>query len=187
MDAFADLENHLKSNPNDTHALVDQMAAGYHAMKGAHAEALADLDKAIEIDPKNSAAFAARGIIHLRKGALSQAAENYNKAIRLDPSDFDSRYRRGFIFYKLKAYDLASEDFDDAIRLAPEDPANCYAYMMRGWLRANCSVETLRDAKDAMNWRTRRASSPTGGWKLSDEPSRCASRAGGLNGAIQTS
>jgi tetratricopeptide (TPR) repeat protein len=53
---------------------------------GQYQEALADLNEAIELDPKMALAYYQRGVVYGSIGEYEKATENLNQAIALDPS-----------------------------------------------------------------------------------------------------
>ena len=55
--------------------------------KDEHDRAIADYNKAIEIDPKLAAAYRSRGNAYADKGEYDRAIMDYTKAIEIDPKD----------------------------------------------------------------------------------------------------
>jgi tetratricopeptide (TPR) repeat protein len=94
-------------------------------------EAIADLNKALEIDPKISSAFSFRGQAHFELGNYQQAINDYNKAIELKPQYANAKayYNRGVAYGKLGNYQQAINDYNKAIQLNPKDAK---AYFNRG-------------------------------------------------------
>lgn len=88
--------------------------------------ALADYDKAIEIESDYSPAYYNRGIAHFEQGDLILAIADYDKAIELDPDDPDAYDSRGFAYADLRNYESAIADFDQAIVLDPDFAAAYY-------------------------------------------------------------
>ena len=57
-------------------------------------EAIADYDRAIELDPKFAWAYAGRGLVHLLEKRQPQADADFARALEIDPSikpDLDTR------------------------------------------------------------------------------------------------
>ena len=90
------------------------------AENGDYYGAIADLNKAIELDPNDAKAYYNRG---LSKGNLKDyygAISDFNKSIELDPRSI-AYYNRGWLKHKLKDYYGAIADYNKAIELDPND------------------------------------------------------------------
>ncbi|MFH1778172.1 MAG: tetratricopeptide repeat protein [Candidatus Omnitrophota bacterium] len=48
-------------------------------------EAIADFNKAIKINPKDSLAYNNRGLVYMKRGLIGKAISDYNRAIKLNP------------------------------------------------------------------------------------------------------
>ena len=89
----ADLDAAIKYGPNLADAYLERGLMTWTATGStldaktlsAIDAALADFDRAIEIDPAAARAFASRGAIHQKLGRRANALADYNKAIELDP------------------------------------------------------------------------------------------------------
>ena len=86
--------------------------------------ALADLNKAIEMLPKYSAAITARGAVKRAQGDLEGALIDYGRAIELTPDIAIPYYSRGFILLESKDFDGAIKDFDKALEDSPIWPSS---------------------------------------------------------------
>ena len=103
--------------------------------------------KAIELNPKNAAAYNMRGNISnavamnkifieknnsdgekFRKEAIG----DLNRAIQLKPDYSEAYGNRGFVYYMAKDYSAAIKDFDRAIELNPNNAQN-YIYRSLYW------------------------------------------------------
>jgi tetratricopeptide (TPR) repeat protein len=108
-------------------ALVNRGATFWYMNK--IPEALADLDRAIALDPKNARAFRERSNSQRSAGRIDRALADANEAVRLDPDDARAFDNRGNVFNNSGQYDRAIEDYNEAIRL---DPQFSLAFMDRG-------------------------------------------------------
>ncbi|WP_299623492.1 tetratricopeptide repeat protein, partial [Pelagibius sp.] len=95
-------------------------------------KAVADYDKAIELDPKYAAAYNNRGNAHDDLEQFEKAVADYDKAIELDPKYAAAYNNRGNVHYDLEQFEKAVADYDKAIEL---DPKDAIAYKNRGRLR----------------------------------------------------
>ncbi len=83
--------------------------AKYHL--GKYQDAIEDLDKAIELDPKLKNAYYGRGDVKYALGNFQDAIEDYNKAIELMPDYAKAYYGRGATNLDLHNYIKAIKDF----------------------------------------------------------------------------
>jgi tetratricopeptide (TPR) repeat protein len=81
--------------------------------------AMADFDRAIELNPRNVLARVSRGRCWRRKGRLDLAIVEYNKAIADDPKCFAALVCRGVARSQQGDLDAAIKDYDRALELAP--------------------------------------------------------------------
>jgi RNA polymerase sigma factor (sigma-70 family) len=95
--------------------------------------ALADYNKAIEIDPYTSQSFASRGLLYYQLKEYNKALADLDEAIRLDPY-FEGNYiNRGLVKYSLNDLRGAMADYDRVLEM---DANNLIARFNRGLLRA---------------------------------------------------
>ena len=78
--------------------------------KGQWDKAIAEYNKAIEINPSYAEAYYNRGVAYGRKGQYDQAISDCNKVIELNPSYAKAYYNRGVAHYFKGKYDKAWED-----------------------------------------------------------------------------
>src|SRR5216684_4899573 len=83
-----------KLDPKDRSAALSSRATAYWR-KHDYDRAIADADKAIELNPKNSNAYMRRGASYGNKGDYDRAFADENKAIELDPRNFKAYSNRG--------------------------------------------------------------------------------------------
>ena len=98
--------------------------------KKEHDRAIADCDRAIQLDPAYQNAFVNRGVTYYSMKNYERAIADYTEALRLDPRDAIAFNDRGNVWRSKGDEDRAIADYDAAIRLNPN-----YAYPYNG--RAN--------------------------------------------------
>lgn len=81
------------------------------------AQAMADFEEAVRLNPTYPAAYAYRGEASKATGQLARALEDYDKAISLDDASSDLYAYRGDIHLKLGERDKARADFQAALKL----------------------------------------------------------------------
>jgi tetratricopeptide (TPR) repeat protein len=87
--------------------------------------AIADYNRAIELDPKVPYVYDYRGFARRDKGDLDGAIADYNTAIELDPHDANGYHNRALSKQTKGDWDGALADFDRAIELVPSEPHAC--------------------------------------------------------------
>ena len=92
-------------------------------------KAIADLTKAIELDPQLALAYRRRGTAFTAQVELDKAIADYSKAIELDPEDASTYITRGGVYLQQHEWDKAIADYNMAIELDPED---AFTYIRRG-------------------------------------------------------
>jgi tetratricopeptide (TPR) repeat protein len=103
--------------------------------------ALADFEKAIQLNPNFAPAYINRGIARTALNDLEAAEKDYSKAIRLNAKDANFYINRGLTYAALNKIDAAITDYTAALAL---DPNNAKAYYGRGTARL-----MITDQKDA--------------------------------------
>lgn len=104
-----------------------------HADHGREAEALADFNEAIYLNPVYATAYINRGSLYRKQSRPDQALSDYNEAIRLDPTDATAYNNRGNLHDDHGREAEALADYNEAIRL---NPAYATVLYNRGSLHA---------------------------------------------------
>lgn len=91
----------------------------YKADANAIDKAIADFNKAVELNPQAAAAYFSRGTSHLRKGQYDLAIADFNKVVEIIPEAAMAYYNRGLASSKKGHYDHAIADYSKTIELAP--------------------------------------------------------------------
>jgi tetratricopeptide (TPR) repeat protein len=82
--------------------------------------AIADLDKAVALQPGHIDTRYNRAVILERKGEFDQALIDLAKVIEARPNDVNGLYERGYVYLKKGDYDRAIGDFDRVLRINPQ-------------------------------------------------------------------
>ncbi len=77
-------------------------------------EAITELNKAIEMNPKHAEAYYNRGIAYYNKGQHDKAIADYNKAIEINPKHIGAYNNRAVVYYYKGEHDKAWEDVHKA-------------------------------------------------------------------------
>lgn len=110
-------------------------------------KAIADFDKAIELNPKMPSYYNSRAFAKHRKGDLDDALKDYNTAIKMNKKDAAFLSNRGILYRDMGEYKKAGDDYAMAIKLSPY---LSQAYNARAWQMATCPDEKFIDAKQAI-------------------------------------
>jgi tetratricopeptide (TPR) repeat protein len=93
------------------------------AGRGDHAAAIADFDRAIELEPNNAETFYQRGMSKRDSRQGLQAMTDFNEALRLKPDHSSALMARGQMQLAINAVARADADFDALEAQSPNDPA----------------------------------------------------------------
>jgi tetratricopeptide (TPR) repeat protein len=113
-------------------------------------QAIADLEEALRLDPKNVEALSLHGVLTFNQSDPARALAEMNEAIRLDPKSAVARNSIGFFHNAKGDYDRALAEINEAIRLEPKFG---YAYKNRGMIYENKGEfdKALADFRMALN------------------------------------
>lgn len=95
-------------------------------MLGNYELALADLDRAIEINPNLSNAWTNRGGVLNYLSRYDEAIESLNRAIKIDPDNHHAWCSKSFVLLKMGQYQEAMAASDRGLVLDPDCPTALY-------------------------------------------------------------
>ncbi len=111
----------LAADPDHVKALLERGAA--HASMGDTAAARKDLDRAVDLAPRDPVAWNSRGFhVHASKGDHARAIVDYDRAIKLDPNYSFAFNNRGWSLYKLGDVKKARKNIALAARKRGSNP-----------------------------------------------------------------
>ncbi len=90
-----------------------------HRWAGRYQEALADFNRAIELDPRRDSAITIRSLTYQAMGRWEETLADFSRAIELDPSSAWAWVSRGQAYRLMERYEEALADYSRAIELAP--------------------------------------------------------------------
>ena len=88
--------------------------------------AIADLQKAIELDPKLASAHSIYGRAQMEAANPDEAQKAFREELRIDPNDFDSNLYLGVFLKDEQRYDEALPYLQHALEVRPGDPGVQY-------------------------------------------------------------
>ena len=122
--------------PADAHGLNAYNRAKYLNDHGRLNDAEALYRRAIEQNPRLSAAYNNLGLLLADRGELQRAAPLLSQAIQLEPNDPDAQINYGMVLARQNEYADAIEHFRQALKLDPNNTAARYnlaaGLMMQG-------------------------------------------------------
>jgi Tfp pilus assembly protein PilF len=95
--------------------------------------ALADLTRALELDPKNSDAYNIRGLVKASKHDVEGSVADFNKALELNPRNASALNNLGTVRLDRGETEAAIAYFDRSLEI---DPAHVMAFISRGRARS---------------------------------------------------
>lgn len=110
------------------------LRAKAHHQLDEYDKAIADVSRAIDLEPTIEVLFSNRADLYYRLKEFSKAIQDYDGALKLNPDLTDARINRGAAFIELGEFDRAIEAFSDILR---RDANSFDAYMGRGMARHN--------------------------------------------------
>ena len=113
------LSNHALRVTDYNYVAYNNRGNGYANLNN-EKQAVADYDRAIEINPKFAAAYVNRGGSYFKLGNYKQAIEDLDRAIEINPRDADAYSNRGAAYAMLGNRRQAIWDYDRAIEINPE-------------------------------------------------------------------
>ncbi|KAF9165873.1 TOM (translocase of outer membrane) complex component [Mortierella sp. AD011] len=106
---------------NTTHiAKALNMRGTFTFLMGDGKKALADFDKAIELDPNYVQTYIKRGSIFMEQGDAMKTFNEFETAISIDANDPNIYYHRGQVFFITGEYESAAKDYIKSIELEPK-------------------------------------------------------------------
>jgi len=94
--ALKDYERAIELNPNDSTA-HHWLGGDYYAATGQHAREVAELKRALELDPLSLIINSNLGVAYIRAGLLQEAAAQFRKTIELDDSFYPAHREYGIV------------------------------------------------------------------------------------------
>ena len=146
-------------------------------------KAIADYNKAIELNPNLDAAYNNRGSSYGKKGDYAKAFDDYNKSIRINNKNDSAFLNRGNIYYKQGDYDKAIEDYTKAIQL---NSRNDSAYNNLAGLLATCADAKYRNGARAVEFAKKATELSPNNFEISDTLAAAYAQAGRFEDAVKT-
>jgi len=92
---------------------------GLYYTNSDYESALAECNKALQINPKDVEAYICRGVVYEAQEKSDLALVDYNKAIELNPNAAKAYYNRGVLYARRSDYKQAEINFNKAVQINP--------------------------------------------------------------------
>lgn len=130
---------HLKNRLHEQTNALKKYAKEYYLMGNEcivsykdHRAALANFNKALELDPTFLDAWVRKGVTLYDQEDYYESMKCFNKAIELSPNSFKALYNRGKNRLRLDDPELAISDFSKACQKKPKHAA-CHEYLSQAY------------------------------------------------------
>jgi Flp pilus assembly protein TadD len=117
--------------------------AGILADAGHDSNALADYEKALELNPNETRYFNMKGLFLLTRQQYDQAAQVFTKALEIDPRFAKALNNRGLVSLARNEFGSAASDFQSAIRIEPKY-VDAYNNLGFAWYQAGEFEDALK-------------------------------------------
>jgi Flp pilus assembly protein TadD len=134
----------------EAQVLLGEAMSGY--LQGQDNHAVAELNQAIQLDPKNIQAYYYRGLIHAKKEDYDPAIADFNQALQLDPQNEQILFDCGLAYENKSDFKGALDIYNKAVTFHPK---SALAYNDYAWLLATCPQADLRDGRKAVEYATK--------------------------------
>ena len=114
----------IASQSGKSQSLAYRARAAWLTKSKKYDEALADLERAISIDPKNVEFYDYTADVWLAKGELDKAIAIYDRAIRLEPSYAAAHYSRGLAYEQKGDLNRARRDYEATLATPKTRPSD---------------------------------------------------------------
>jgi tetratricopeptide (TPR) repeat protein len=114
---------------NEKDPILYLKRADYYTIHNRFNDALADVNKALIIDPNSAKGYSALSGIYVLMGKPQQALEALNKVISIDAGSTDAYVKKARLYLVMKDYENCASTVQKVFEL---DPYNADAYYLKG-------------------------------------------------------
>lgn len=120
VQAKEDIDKALSINRNSVNGYVMRADIAINSQRD-YASALADMDKAIKLQPKYAGFFINRAFLRYMTDDFQGAFADYDYALQLEPENTIAMFNRGLMRTEVHETDKAVADFTNVLAIDPED------------------------------------------------------------------
>jgi len=122
------LAQNINNDPQTAEEYIQRSISYLRSQPPKVNEAIADLDRAIELNPDLYPAYLIRGQIYQQLKKPNKALADYNLAIELNPQFSEAYSQRGILYFGLQKFQKAQIDLDRAINEFQFQTGSNYLY-----------------------------------------------------------
>jgi len=115
----------IDNDPGKRKEYYYSRASAYYNMKK-YSEALDDINKAIEIDPRDGRYYSLRGYCYNSMDMYQAAIISLTRAMEFGYVSYDNFYNRAQSYFRLGNYQKALADVEQALKMNPDDHQSLY-------------------------------------------------------------
>jgi len=139
--AMAAFARALELNPDNCRVYTSR-ATSLQRAGASDTEVLAELDKAIAVEPANPEHIRAKAAYYQRRSRFAEAEAVHKELLAKDPNDLETLLRLGHLLgYSLRRYEEANKYLRHALELHPNDP-RCLSALCKSLLDSRYGVES---------------------------------------------
>jgi tetratricopeptide (TPR) repeat protein len=135
-EAFSDFDNAIKAGIVTPKLFLNRGKC--HVILSRPAEAIPDLAKSLELEPRNPETWYFKAVAEGKTGDLAGALKDYSKAIELNPQYVEALVNRGLMYFNEQKFDEAIADYTAALAVRPDiiiaRNNRAMAYLSKGML-----------------------------------------------------
>lgn len=146
-EAFSDFDKAIKAGIVTPKLFLNRGKC--HVILNRPAEAIPDLTRSLELEPRNPDTYYFLAIAQGKTGDVVNSLKNYSKAIELRPDYIEALVNRGLIYYNSFRYDEAIADYTAAIAAKP-DVAIAFNNRANAYLKIGQKDKALADVTRAI-------------------------------------
>lgn len=116
-----------------------------------HSQAMADFNRALQLNPRHADAYDHRGSEQFKQGRIAESIADFDKAIELDPARERGHWKRGISYYYADRFDEGRKQFEQYQTFDDNDVENAvwrYLCMARSVGVAEAQKDILKIKDD---------------------------------------
>ena len=126
-------------------------------------KAIADFDRAVQLDPNQAEVYNYRGVVKARKGDIEGAIADFDRAVQLNPKYPHAYLNRGIVRQTKNDFRGALSDFNRYSELGPQQLPNDYVFLYI-WLARSRQGGTGEANKELAVYLDQRRDRSAGDW-----------------------